>query len=63
VLELTIADNLILVAAEGQWNSEYLNNLHQGLSLTVTKVEQHNFGFSSHLKAKRLVLKQVLNII
>ena len=42
-LALTIADNLILVATQGQWNSVYLNNLHQVLSMAVTKVVQSNF--------------------
>lgn len=43
-MELTIADNLILVATQGQWNSESLNNLHQALSPAVTKTEQRNLG-------------------
>ena len=43
-MELTIADNTILVATQGQWNSESLNNLHQALSPAVTKTEQRNLG-------------------
>jgi hypothetical protein len=53
-LELTIADNLILVATQGPCNSEYLNNVHQALSLAVTKTEQRNVGVSPTPKGKAI---------
>ncbi|TWX70211.1 hypothetical protein [Colwellia sp. C1TZA3] len=43
-LELTIEDSMILIAAQGPWNIEYLDCLHQKLSWAVTQVDPSNFG-------------------
>ncbi|MBA6389632.1 hypothetical protein H4J38_02450 [Colwellia sp. BRX10-3] len=43
-LEITIEDNLILIQAQGPWNIEYLDYLHQQLRWAVTQIDQSNYG-------------------
>lgn len=43
-MELAIEDNIILLEAQGPWNIEYINLLHQKLLWAVAQVEPTNYG-------------------
>jgi hypothetical protein len=53
-LQLEIEDNLILIEAQGPWNIEYLDFLHQELLWAVTQVEQRNYGVLLTLKGEAI---------
>ena len=44
MLEITIEDNIIVITAEGPWNIEYLDNLHQKLLRAITQVDLSNYA-------------------
>tara|TARA_R110000744_G_scaffold345939_2_gene451384 strand:+ start:1575 stop:1985 length:411 start_codon:yes stop_codon:yes gene_type:complete len=44
MLKITIEDNIILIDAQGPWNIDYIDYLHQQLLLAVTQVDYNNFG-------------------
>lgn len=43
MLEITIEDNIIVITAQGPWNIEYLDNLHQKLLWAGTQVDLNNY--------------------
>lgn len=43
-LDIVIDDNLILIEAQGPWNIEYLDHLHEQLLKTVAKVDVNNYA-------------------
>ncbi len=43
-LKLAIEENIILLEAQGPWNIEYIEYLHQELSKAVTQVDHNNYG-------------------
>jgi len=43
-LAMSTEDNIILIDAEGPWNIDYIDYLHQQLLLAVAQVDYNNFG-------------------
>ncbi len=43
-LDIVIEDNLILIEAQGPWNIEYLDYLHEQLRIAVSKVDINNYA-------------------
>ena len=43
-LDIKIENNLIIIEAQGPWNIEYLQYLHQQLLSSVAKVDVDNYG-------------------
>lgn len=43
-LQLAIVDNIILLEAQGPWNIEFIDYLHQQLFSAVEQVKHRNYG-------------------
>ena len=43
-LKFEIEDNIILIEAQGPWNIEYLDYLHQKMTWAVMQVDRNNYG-------------------
>jgi hypothetical protein len=43
-LDIVIEDNLVLIEAEGPWNIEYLDQLHEQLIKAVSQVDPNNYA-------------------
>ena len=43
-LKVSVEDNIIFIEAEGPWNSEYLDHLHQKLLWALTQVDLRNYA-------------------
>ena len=43
-LDIVVEDNLVFIEAEGPWNIEYLEQLHEQLIKAVLKVDQNNYA-------------------
>ena len=43
-LDIAIEGNLILIDAQGPWNLEYLDSLHQQLVVAASKVDPDNYA-------------------
>jgi hypothetical protein len=43
-LDIVVEDNLVFIEAEGPWNIEYLEQLHEQLIKAVLKVDRNNYA-------------------
>ncbi|MGB1263808.1 MAG: hypothetical protein ACPG52_12925 [Cognaticolwellia sp.] len=43
-LKMDVEDNIILIDAQGPWNIEYLDHLHQKMAQAVLQVDRNNYG-------------------